>query len=251
MTATPNPERFDRQGADTKNEPRPEKVVLGMIVADQVRKTGKPHRLLSDRGLERLIHDLGAVETIPEHDVDCASRKSRFGRRMAPTPKQLEYLQYLADGLSVHDISELKGCTHAAVDRIIERCIWNLGATRGRGQGPAEAVGILVAAGLVKGKPLPAFPESKRGRGLRDQAGKFAEKKLVAAKGTKQEQISGRKRELLLLIVQGASYADAARSLGVPVGTVKEDVKRLIADFGARNRTNLAWLAGRSGLVEP
>lgn len=246
----PDEKNFDRQGALTKAEPRPEKVVLGTLVADRIRATGRPHRLISDRGLERFIHDVGAVETLPEYEVDRASHlHASFGRRMAPTAKQIEYFQYLADGMSVHDISELKGCSHAAVDRILERCIWNLGATRGRGQGPAEAMGILVAAGIVRGKPLPAFPESKRGKGLRGGDGKFKPilKGAPAARPTKQEEITGRKRQVLALVVQGATDAAIGASLGIASETIKTYMKQLLRQYGARNRTNLAWLAARSG----
>jgi two-component system, NarL family, response regulator DesR len=56
-----------------------------------------------------------------------------------------------------------------------------------------------------------------------------------------------RETEILSLIADGASTAEAASRLGISVNTVETHVARLLARYGASSRTQLAVMADRHG----
>lgn len=93
----------------------------------------------------------------------------------------------------------------------------------------------LVAAGyrLVKGEA--------RGNGA---GGDFADTPLPA-----QLHLSGREREVLALLAEGAPNKVIARRLGISVHTAKFHVAAVVGKLGAANRTEAIGIAMREGLV--
>lgn len=63
------------------------------------------------------------------------------------------------------------------------------------------------------------------------------------------DQLTGRQREVLALLLEGCSNKEIARSLGVLEGTVKVHMRSVMQRLGVRNRTQLALVAMKSGLV--
>lgn len=61
--------------------------------------------------------------------------------------------------------------------------------------------------------------------------------------------LSGREREVLLLIADGLSNAEIAERLFISAATVKTHVTRMLAKLDARDRVRLVIIAYRSGLV--
>ncbi|MEN0104310.1 MAG: LuxR C-terminal-related transcriptional regulator, partial [Curtobacterium sp.] len=61
--------------------------------------------------------------------------------------------------------------------------------------------------------------------------------------------LSDRGREVLRLLADGASNPEIATRLGVSTGTVKEDVRGLLAAFGVTSRVQLALRAAAAGLL--
>ncbi|MFC3578479.1 response regulator [Streptomyces yaanensis] len=83
----------------------------------------------------------------------------------------------------------------------------------------------------------------------------FAARPDAPATGTTRrgvmDGITGREREVLLLIGRGLSNAEIAETLCVSVATAKAHVARLLAKLHARDRVHLVILAYETGLVSP
>jgi DNA-binding NarL/FixJ family response regulator len=62
--------------------------------------------------------------------------------------------------------------------------------------------------------------------------------------------LSGREHAVLRLIADGASNPDIGQRLGVSTGTVKEDVRALLAAFAVPTRVQLALRAAEAGLLD-
>ena len=61
-------------------------------------------------------------------------------------------------------------------------------------------------------------------------------------------QITGREREVLVLVARGLSNDEIAATLGVSMSTVKTHINRLLAKLDGRDRTHLVIAAYESGL---
>jgi DNA-binding NarL/FixJ family response regulator len=61
-------------------------------------------------------------------------------------------------------------------------------------------------------------------------------------------RLTNRQRDIFRLLLQGCSNKEIARRLGVLEGTVKVHVRAMMQKLGARNRTQIAILAARSGV---
>jgi DNA-binding NarL/FixJ family response regulator len=60
--------------------------------------------------------------------------------------------------------------------------------------------------------------------------------------------LSGRQREVMLLVAEGLSNKEIARRLQISDGTVKVHLQHIYSKLGIRNRTMLATLATSSGI---
>jgi DNA-binding NarL/FixJ family response regulator len=62
--------------------------------------------------------------------------------------------------------------------------------------------------------------------------------------------VTGRERDVLLLVAQGLSNTEIAERLHISLATTKTHVARLLTKLDARNRIQLVIIAYESGLVE-
>ncbi len=84
---------------------------------------------------------------------------------------------------------------------------------------------------------IATFRESERGAASRDPA--------------VLDDLTGREREVLMLVSRGLSNGEIAARLFVSEGTVKTHVKRIFAKLGVHDRTQAVILAYEMGLVRP
>ena len=63
------------------------------------------------------------------------------------------------------------------------------------------------------------------------------------------EQLSGREREVLLLVAEGSANKQIARRLGISEKTVKGHLTNIFRTLGVRDRTQAALWAERHGLL--
>jgi DNA-binding NarL/FixJ family response regulator len=78
----------------------------------------------------------------------------------------------------------------------------------------------------------------------------FASGALVPARARDAlAELTGREREVLLLVAEGLSNPELAERLHVSVPTAKTHVSRILTKLGARDRTQLVIIAYESGLV--
>jgi DNA-binding NarL/FixJ family response regulator len=68
---------------------------------------------------------------------------------------------------------------------------------------------------------------------------------------TELSSITGREREVLVLVARGLSNAEIADQLHISMATAKTHVARLLAKLQARDRIQLVIIAYESGLVRP
>ncbi|WP_069711958.1 response regulator [Curtobacterium sp. ER1/6] len=62
--------------------------------------------------------------------------------------------------------------------------------------------------------------------------------------------LSAREHDVLRLVAAGASNPEIGQRIGVSTGTVKEDVRALLAAFGVTTRVQLALRAAEAGLLD-
>ena len=107
---------------------------------------------------------------------------------------------------------------------------------------------------LLKDTPAPKLIETIR----RVHAGEVFIQPEIASRALREmmrpaeqslEPLSGREREVLVLLAQGASNKEIAEKLVITEGTVKNHVSNILGKLQAENRTQAADIARRRGLV--
>lgn len=109
---------------------------------------------------------------------------------------------------------------------------------------PAELLAAIRA--VASGDAVVAPSVTRR---LLDRfAGRFV---AVGLAEQRLDQLTGREREVVLLIAQGLSNAEIAARLVVAEATVKTHIGRVLTKLGLRDRVQVVVLAYESGLVRP
>jgi DNA-binding NarL/FixJ family response regulator len=107
---------------------------------------------------------------------------------------------------------------------------------------------------LLKDTPAPRLIETIR----RVHAGEPFIQPEIASRALREmmrpaeqslEPLSGREREVLVLLAQGASNKEIAEKLVITEGTVKNHVSNILGKLQAENRTQAADIARKRGLV--
>ena len=101
-------------------------------------------------------------------------------------------------------------------------------------EGLAEYVRVLARGGVVLAPGV-------------DRTRLFAAR---ASAATPPPALSEREHAVLRLVADGASNPDIGQRLGVSTGTVKEDVRALLAAFAVPTRVQLALRAAEAGLLD-
>lgn len=109
-----------------------------------------------------------------------------------------------------------------------------------------RAVIAVVAGGLTV---MPRPPLSLRAGEGRARAGAWAEASDGEETGLNEPVLTGREREVVALLAEGASNKAIARALGVSIHTAKFHVASLTEKLGAKGRVEAVAIAIRSGLV--
>lgn len=199
---------------------------------------------LGDLGFDRLLAALTDAPTLPEWAVgrvadnrDGAVAYTALRWDVGPdrrrpavlTPLQHEVLQRLVDGERINTIRDDNSNTYQKLRGAANR----LGAVS-----PYQTVAVAVALGLVTVRQEyalgPAYRISAHVCRQHDRPEDFLAPSL---------------RATLLGICNGMTNQEIADWRGVGLDTVKTNVAQLITKFGARNRSHLAALAVRWGLV--
>ncbi|MEU8342568.1 two component transcriptional regulator, LuxR family [Actinomadura meyerae] len=81
--------------------------------------------------------------------------------------------------------------------------------------------------------------------------GEFAGRVDTPEPGPRLRSLTGREREVMLLVAAGRSNDEIAERLVLSTATVKSHVSRIMAKVGARDRAQLVVMAYESGMVSP
>jgi two-component system response regulator NreC len=62
--------------------------------------------------------------------------------------------------------------------------------------------------------------------------------------------LTEREKEVLGYICKGYNDTEIAKTLWISIHTAKSHVKHILKKFAAKNRTHLAYMAGKSGFTD-
>ncbi|WP_420369638.1 response regulator transcription factor [Curtobacterium sp. L1-20] len=174
--------------------------------------------------------DLDAVQVIREHTPDVVLLDVRMPR--VNGLEVLEQLQTLPEPPAVAMLTTFD--TDEYVGRAMELGAAGFLLKDTDPEGLAEYVRVLARGGVVL---APGVDRSRLFTGH-------------ASAAPPPPALSDRERAVLRLIADGASNPDIGARLGVSTGTVKEDVRALLAAFAVPTRVQLALRAAEAGLLD-
>jgi len=99
-------------------------------------------------------------------------------------------------------------------------------------------------------KLAQAIREAYRGRGTIDSAAAKVLVETVVSKDTPVIDLTGREKDVIRLMVYGATNSDIAEKLNISIGTVRFHVSNILSKLGVSNRTEAVSLALRQGWVD-
>lgn len=121
----------------------------------------------------------------------------------------------------------------------------------GKGAEPEELLNAIRVAAAGDALLSPAATKGLIATFLAQGGGAGDTPAAGAAHGERLAALTGREREVLVLVAAGLSNDEIARRLEVSPLTVKTHVNRAMSKLGARDRAQLVVIAYESGLVRP
>ncbi|WP_457031600.1 response regulator [Kitasatospora sp. P5_F3] len=113
--------------------------------------------------------------------------------------------------------------------------------------GPQELVSAVRAAAVGDAVLSPKVTRSVIDRMLDGGTGRPGPEEAPAVQ--RLAALTGRERDVLVLLGQGLANAEIGRQLGIGVGTVKSHVSAVLVKTGTDSRVQAAVLAHRTGLL--
>ncbi|MCY0937901.1 response regulator [Streptomyces sp. H34-S4] len=121
----------------------------------------------------------------------------------------------------------------------------------GKGAEPEELLNAIRVAAAGDALLSPAATKGLIATFLAQGGGAGTTPATGAAHAQRLAALTGREREVLVLVAAGLSNDEIARRLEVSPLTVKTHVNRAMSKLGARDRAQLVVIAYESGLVRP
>ncbi|MFE1955744.1 MULTISPECIES: response regulator [Streptomyces] len=121
----------------------------------------------------------------------------------------------------------------------------------GKGAEPEELLGAVRVAAAGDALLSPAATKGLIAKFLAQGEGFDEDGRTGGAHAERLAALTGREREVLVLVAGGHSNDEIAERLEVSPLTVKTHVNRAMAKLGARDRAQLVVIAYESGLVRP
>ncbi|CAM5415484.1 DNA-binding response regulator [Streptomyces avidinii] len=121
----------------------------------------------------------------------------------------------------------------------------------GKGAEPEELLNAIRVAAAGDALLSPAATKGLIATFLAQGGGAEESPAAGAARAQRLAALTGREREVLVLVAAGLSNDEIGRRLVVSPLTVKTHVNRAMAKLGARDRAQLVVIAYESGLVRP
>ncbi|WP_330296052.1 response regulator transcription factor [Streptomyces sp. NBC_00503] len=121
----------------------------------------------------------------------------------------------------------------------------------GKGAEPEELLNAIRVAAAGDALLSPAATKGLIATFLAQGGGDETRTATAAAHAQRLAALTGREREVLVLVAAGLSNDEIAGRLEVSPLTVKTHVNRAMAKLGARDRAQLVVIAYESGLVRP
>jgi DNA-binding NarL/FixJ family response regulator len=106
----------------------------------------------------------------------------------------------------------------------------------------ADGEALLRAIQMVQTGGMPLHPAVTN----------YLLKSLIQSKSAEnQNQLTGREKEILLLVAKGLSNQGVAETLAISKGTVKVHMSNILSKLNASSRTEAVFSAAQRGLISP